>query len=255
MTSLSTADLLPVLCAAAVGVCAIRFLVAGVGNVYKSTIAYFAVQIILLVAGTVVGVRSKAYVGIYTYGYPLTWALSCLVLWDLYSIIFAKYTGIRMWARWCVYAALVLAAAQTVASASVTREMLRQAGMLGHLEFIGHNLVFFLAVLAILLMAALSRYEMGIHPNVAVSGFCFGLLLLGDAGSGIADHIMSGSNVMVVNEVITFLNIGFFSMWALLLKREDRPARRVIRRIRSDAAKRLHELEILNEILLRPGRK
>jgi len=203
-----------------------------------------------------VWVESPLYEKFYPIVVPVTWILYVFVARDLYKKVFARYPGIVVAGRWCVYTSVicsVIVLFSTIPPASASFEQ----GPLSWSISFDRNVVFGISLALLLLIAVMSWYPLTMEKNIAVHSFYFGAILLIQAAAQLADQSTGYRNELFWNTLAAGLTAASVIYWIFSLTQSGDTAIVCIRRNINPAleVRLLGQLDALNGILLRAARK
>ncbi len=245
-------------CAAISGVLAGRFYFLNLAPAYPVLFAYLLVHSVILGAISFVASASPAYFWVYVIGSPVVWLMYILIVKELYSLIFKKYPGLALFGRWCVYAAVFLAALAFLSAAHITQDAVRGIQTrLVDVESTNRVVVFGAAVFVIFMLLVISRYPLTLHRNVLINSFFFSGILLWEAGTLLAEHLTELKQTMILDVVMLAADtLGFMAWFFLLSSQGEQQIVKVGTAIsKSEEVHLLDQLERFNQVFLRFLRK
>jgi hypothetical protein len=244
--------------AAISGVLASRFYFLNLAPAYPALFAYLLFHSALLGALSFLAPGSSTYFWVYVVGSPVIWLMYILIVKELYSLIFRKYPGLALFGRWCVYAAVFLAALAFLSAARITQNAVQDVRTkLVDVESTGRVVVFGSAIFVIFILLVISRYPLTLHRNVLINSFFFSGILLWEAGTLLAEHLTKLKQTMVLDTVMLIVDMAGFFAWFLLLSSqgEQQIVKVGTAFSKSEEGKLLDQLERFNQMFLRFMRK
>lgn len=249
-------DLLLILQAAAATFAVARLLQFRLTSRFVYLFAYLAATAIFDVALSTLSRHSPAYYWTYVVAAPVIWLTASLAVYQMFSLIFRDFPGLRTAGRWALNGALALS---IIVSAAILRAPLpnqtrRTVGLYYELVF-DRSIHFALAVVILVLIWFLSRYPLHLDRNsYVVSGF-FSAVFLAESVSRLIDTLSPRLFIHAVdNPEIAFVALAFAG-WGLMIRRASAPA---LVRVPADPrreAELLEQLDALNGILTRSVRR
>lgn len=227
-------------------------------SVYPFFSLSLCIPIITQTAAVVYGTNSVQAFYCYVVLEPIRNILYILVVWELFSVIFRNYAGLRSLSRW------VMGVAAAIAPIGLLLSLAAQGSVYsGHSRYLPvvvrfeRGIAMGLVVFIIIMLYFISRYPIKLPRNSVVLCMIYSIWLLGDAAVLLSSSFLpKTTGRLIVNTALTTLEIGCNLGWALLLsKAGEYQETRVRRDISPELEKALiGELNSMNDLLLRAGR-
>ncbi len=227
-------------------------------RIYPFFFALLCVPLWLQTVAVVYGTKSRQFLHSFQWGEPLRNVLYVLVVWELFSVIFRNYAGLRSLSRWVMGIAAVIATvgfSLTIAPIGVSVFNLspRARRIIG---FERGNAVA-IVVFIIIMLYFISRYPIKLPRNNVVLCMLYSIWFLGDAAVLlIFSFLQARGHVHIENDILAVLEIGFYLASAMLLSAAGEfQETRVRQHLSAEREESLvGELNAINEVLLRAGR-
>ncbi len=257
MLSNQTSDILLILQAAAAAFAVARLLQFRLTSRYVYLFSYLAATAAFDLGLSLLARRSHEYYWTFIVAGPTIWLTASLAVYQMFSLIFRDFPGLRTVGRWALNGALAIA---VVASVVILRApgpelSIRSKGLYYELVF-DRSLHFALAAIILVLMLFLSRYPLHLDRNTYVASGFFSAVFLAESVTRLIDTL---SPVLYANAVdtpeIAFVALAFVG-WGGMLRAASTtpvPARQPVNAVRE--AELLRQLDALNGILSRSVRR
>jgi hypothetical protein len=257
--SASITSALQFLALLSVFVLVVRLLQLKLQSKYPFFFGFLCVPLILQTVTVFYGTGSLAFFYCYVVLQPIRTILYILVVWELFSVIFRNYAGLRSLSRWVMGIAAAIAplgfAMTFLASGSVYRSTSRVVPAVVRFE---RGIALGLIVFIIIMLYFISRYPIKLPRNSVVLCMLYSIWFLGDAAILLASSFIADSHDgrRFVNDGGDLLEIGCYIAWTLLLSKAGEYQETRVRRDISpeDEKSLIGELDAMNELLLRAGR-
>jgi hypothetical protein len=186
----------------------------------------------------------------------LNWVAGFLAVREMFALSMGAYPGIRTAARWALYAATTLSAllslAITVSSWGAGRH---GRSNLFYVEVADRSFVLTLSAIAGGLIFFLSRYPLDLLRNSYVSCGFFSAILLCQAFLDLVDSVRTHLFFHDFDTGVTLTCALLYTAWAACLRSEPALAPRRIGFEKPNESELLGELEAVNRLLGRMGRR
>jgi hypothetical protein len=179
-----------------------------------------------------------------------------LVVWELFSVIFRNYAGLRSLSRWVMGGAAAIAPLGLVLTFAASSSRLVSSLPLMVIRF-ERGIAFGLVIFIIILLYFISRYPIRLPRNNVVLAMLYSVWFLGDAALLLLSSFVPRAwGYSMVNDGLALLEIGSYMGWTFLLsKAGEYQETRVRQNISPERESVLiGELNAMNEVLLRAGR-
>ncbi|MGB7723243.1 MAG: hypothetical protein WBL65_25315 [Bryobacteraceae bacterium] len=203
-------------------------------------------------------VHSGLYQKFWAVTAPLFWLLYILVVFELCGLILEKHKGLYTLGRWAMYLGVVVAVTLSVLSLvpHITPATPQESAIMGYILATERGVDFSLAIFILLILLFLSRYPVPLSRNVVVHSVVFSLFFLSNT---LVMLLYSVFGLHVNSEINLFL-MGISSAclvaWLVLLNAKGERVRvRTLHFGRGDEERILHQLDSLNDTLLRASHK
>jgi len=235
---------------------AVRLLSLGLARRQTALLSFVVFNCVTLLLFVSLRSSSPLYFWVFIAYTVLNWAAGFWAVREMFGLSMGAYPGIRTAARWALCATMALAgllsAAVTVSSWGSGRN---GRSNLFYIEVADRSFLFSLAVIVAGLIFFLSRYPLHLLRNTYVSCGFFSAILLCQAAADLFDsvsaHLYSYESDLAISLVCGVLYVG----WTALLRREEAPANGRITFEKPDERELLGELEAMNRLLGRVGRR
>jgi hypothetical protein len=226
---------------------------------YPFFFSFLCVPLVLQTAIVFYGAGSLVFFYCYVVLQPIRTVLYILVVWELFSVIFRNYAGLRSLSRWVMGIAAAIAPLGFVltflGTGSVYRSTSRFVQSVVRFE---RGIALGLVIFIIIMLYFISRYPIKLPRNSVVLCMLYSIWFLGDAAILLASSFIADSNDgrRFVNDAGYFLEIGCYIAWTLMLSKAGEYQETRVRRDISleDEKSLIGELDAMNELLLRAGR-
>jgi hypothetical protein len=218
--------------------------------VYLFVVALFSLFFSVIAEG------SRAYFVGFLAADPLTMCAAGLAVFEMFALIFRNYPGLRTAGRWTLYTAL---SASVVISLGLGWKLPRGGSRAS--VWLYYELVFdrsvhaSLALIVVILMFVLSRYPLPLDRNTLVASWFFSVMFLAEAAAKLVDSI----SPHLFARVIDYPEVGFATLcflgWGALMGPVSPPPITQKKGNKPRETELLQQLETLNQILSRSGRK
>jgi hypothetical protein len=201
------------------------------------------------------GANSKEFFRVWSVVEPIRNVVYILVVWELFSIIFRRYAGLRSLARWMMGIAACIALVGFVFSLRMRGSRLFATYTLGVVRF-ERGVAFGLVIFIVILLYLISRYPITLARNHIVLCLLYSGWFLGDSAILGISSFLPKDFVSVVNDCLAVLEIASYAGWALLLSAAGEYQEARIRHHLSSSTEAVlvGKLNALNDALLRAGR-
>ena len=203
-------------------------------------------------------VHSGLYQKFWAVTAPLFWLLYILVVFELCGLILEKHKGLYTLGRWAMYLGVVVAVTLSVLSLvpHITPATPQESTIMGYILATERGVDFSLAIFILLILLFLSRYPVPLSRNVVVHSVVFSLFFLSNT---LVMLLYSVFGLHVNSEINLFL-MGVCSAcmvaWLVLLNAKGEKVRvSNLHFGRGDEERILHQLDSLNDTLLRASHK
>jgi hypothetical protein len=257
MTSASVEASLQVLSLIFSVLCVIRLILLRLYGVYPVFFALLCVSSVLQTSAVVYGTASRTFLVFYTGLEPVRNILYILVVWELFSVVFRNYAGLRSLSRWVMAAGAVVALIGFILSfATIGFVAYQPSRFSARVLTFERGIAFGLVIFIVIMLFFISRYPIKLPRNSVVLCMFYSVWFLGDAAVLVVGSFLSKGYRFAINDALALLEIGSYLGWALLLSKTGEIQET---RIRRDISPELEtaligELDAMNELLLRAGR-
>jgi hypothetical protein len=249
-------DVLLILQAAAAAFAAARLLQFRLTSRFINLFGYLAVTTFFDLSLSLLARRSPAYFWTYVVAAPVTWVAASLAVYQMFSLIFRDFPGLRTAGRWALNGAIALA---VIVSAMILRTpwswlSFRTKGLYYELVF-DRSVHFALAAIIVVLMLFLSRYPLHLDRNTYVASGFFSVVFLAESVTRLIDTMSPSLYANSAdNPEIIFVALAFAG-WGIMMRSAEEPApsRAPSNHVRE--AELLQQLDALNGILTRSVRR
>jgi hypothetical protein len=225
-------------------------------SVYPVFFVFLCVPMVMQSGAVAFGTGSDWFLGFFTVLEPIRSILYILVVFELFSLIFRNYAGLRSLSRWVMGVAAAVAMLIVILTAAMTGTSEFSAS-----EFvrrflpIERGIAFGLVIIIIILLYFISRFPIKLPRNSVVLCMLYSFWFLSDAAVLVVATLNKDYRFLV-NDALAVLEIGSYLGWALLLSKSGEfQETRVRRDISPDTERALiGELDAMNQLLLRAGR-
>lgn len=219
--------------------------------------AMLLVTLVLQMIDVMYGTTSMMFLHSYDRLEPVRDVLFVLVVWELFSVIFRNYAGLRSISRWVMGIAAVLSSAGlalTVSTIGVAG--FSQSRMAGRIIRFERGLTFGLVIFIIIMLYFVSRYPIKLPRNNIVLCMIYSALFLGYSAILLVTSYLPSRYALIENASVAVLESLCYIAWAVLLSRTgEYQETRVRQKISPEREKLLiGELNAMNDVLMRAGR-
>jgi len=227
---------------------------------YPLFVAMLSVAFALQMVAVVYGDGSRRFAWAYWYLEPIKNILYILVVWELFSVIFRDYAGLRSLSRWVMGVAAVLAmvgGALTAVPTGGVSDFNRSAHARTVIRF-ERGVALGLVIFIIVMLYFISRYPIKLPRNNVVLCMLYSGWFLGDAAILLVMNYVTYShrNLDIENTALLILQAASYLGWAVLLTRAGEFQETRVRQHLSTEREELliGELNAMNDLLVRAGR-
>jgi hypothetical protein len=251
MPALSLAEFLQ---GAAAAAAALRLMAVGLVKAQSALLTFLVFNALGLSFLATLPLESHLYFWSFIAYSAIDWAVSLWAVREMFGLSLSQYPGIRTLARLTLYGA-VCAGAVVSATAVALQPGRNGRTYFYYVQIADRSVVFSLAVVVLALIAFLSRYPLHLSRNTYISCSCFSAVLLCQAGGNLIDSFKTllFSDSADMAEVL--LCTAGFGVWAFLLRPAEEVSGARIGFDRPDENELLRQLDSMNRLLTRVGRR
>lgn len=251
----SAVSLVSLLCNAFV---VVRVIQLGLYRIYRYFFLFLCTPLLINLPGAVFGTRSVPFFWTYVVLEPIRNVLYILVVWELFSVIFKNYAGLRSLSRWVMGLAAIVAPLGFILSIIAKgSQAFRGSVYVPVLVRFERGLAFGLVIFILIMLFFISRYPIKLPRNSIVHCILYSVWFVGDAAILLASGFLPMSmGSHVVNTGQPVLEIACYLGWSLFLSKAGEYQQAQVRRDISPEQEQflIHELDAINEMVLRAGR-
>jgi hypothetical protein len=240
------------------GLTGLKLFRSGLYRRYRFFFVYLVSLVPYGICLLVLDVHSGLYQKFWAVTAPLFWLLYILVVFELCGLILEKHKGLYTLGRWAMYLGVVVAVTLSVLSLvpHITPATPQESTIMGYILATERGVDFSLAIFILLILLFLSRYPVPLSRNVVVHSVVFSLFFLSNT---LVMLLYSVFGLHVNSEINLFL-MGICSAcmvaWLVLLNAKGEKVRvSTLHFGRGDEERILHQLDSLNDTLLRASHK
>ena len=240
------------------GLTGLKLFRSGLYRRYRFFFVYLVSLVPYGICLLVLDVHSGLYQKFWAVTAPLFWLLYILVVFELCGLILEKHKGLYTLGRWAMYLGVVVAVTLSVLSLvpHITPATPQESTIMGYILATERGVDFSLAIFIVLILLFLSRYPVPLSRNVVVHSVVFSLFFLSNT---LVMLLYSVFGLHVNSEINLFL-MGICSAcmvaWLVLLNAKGEKVRvSTLHFGRGDEERILHQLDSLNDTLLRASHK
>jgi hypothetical protein len=246
-----------ILQAAAAAFAAARLLQLRLTSRFVFLFSYLAANVVFDLSLSTLPRNSHEYFWTFVVAAPTNWITASFAVYQMFSLIFCDFPGLRTAGRWALNCALAISiiVAAVILRAPQPHQSTRTIVLYYELVF-DRSVHFGLAAIIIVLILFLSRYPLHLDRNTYVASGFFSAVFLAESVTRLIDSL---STALYANAVdtpeIAFVALAFAG-WGLMLRAASAapvPARPPANTLRE--AELLQQLEALNGILSRSVRR
>ena len=237
----------------------LRLLYLKLYRTYPFFCAMLCIPLILQTYVVYYGTKSHEFLHAFWYLEPIRNVLFVLVVWELFSVIFRNYAGLRSLSRWVMGIAAVIAMigiALTMAPSGVTA--FNRSAIARQIIRVERGVSFGLVIFIIVMLYFISRYPIKLPRNNVVLCMVYSIWFLGDSAILLVMTFLPNSHnhVGAENNALAVLEIASYLGWALLLSKTGEFQETRVRQHISPERERLliGELNAMNDMLVRASR-
>jgi hypothetical protein len=223
---------------------------------FPAFIAYLTFIAVWNFASALVPQHSFLYFWIYVASVPLEGIFGLMAVRELFSLLFARYPGIRTIGRWATYSGVALSMAASLVLTKVAwAGGARGRSGLFYIEVAQRSVVFSLAVVIATILYFLSRYPLHLGRNTNVSSAFFSVLFLAESVQLLIDSLQQALYNPWVDRLAGVFAALCLSTWALLLQPDVVPESARFHVSTPHEDQLLQQLDSLNELMTRAARR
>lgn len=250
-------DLLLILQAAAAAFAAARLLQLHLFKRFAYLFAYLATTAFFDLGLSVLDRHFHEYYWTYLVADPVVWLTASFAVFQMFSLVFLDYPGLKTAGRWALNGALALS---LIAAAVILRTpwsfLSTRSTTLYYEMVLDRSVHFALAAIILVLILFLSRYPLHLERNTYVASGFFSAVFLAESVTRLIDGLTPALfSHAVDNPEIVFVTLAF-GAWGIMLRTASsmpKPVRAAAGNIRE--AELLQQLDALNGILSRSVRR
>jgi hypothetical protein len=252
-----TSDILLILQAAAAAFAAARLLQFRLTSRFVFLFSYLAANVVFDLSLSTLPRNSLTYFWTFAVAAPINWITASLAVYQMFSLIFLDFPGLRTAGRWALNCALALSIiiSAVILRAPQPNQSARTVVLYYELVF-DRSVHFGLAVIIIVLILFLSRYPLHLPRNTYVASGFFSAVFLAESVTRLIDSLSPRLYANAVDTPeIAFVALAFAG-WGFMLRSASAvpvPARPSVNSARE--AELLRQLDALNGILTRSVRR
>lgn len=230
----------------------------GLYRTYRYFFLFLCISVLINFPGVFFGIRGLPFFYTYVVLEPIRNVLFILVVWELFSVIFKNYAGLRSLSRW------VMGLAAFVAPLGFVLSMIAKGSQAFHgsvyvrlLVRFERGLAFGLVIFILIMLFFISRYPIKLPRNSIVHCILYSVWFVGDAAILLASGFLPmGLGPHVINRGQPILEIACYLGWTLFLSKAGEYQETQVRKDISAEQEQflIHELDSINELVLRAGR-
>ncbi len=225
-------------------------------RVYPFFFASLCIPLALQTVVVLYGTGSITFLNSFLILQPIRNILYILVVWELFSVIFRNYAGLRSLSRWVMGVAAAIAPVGFILSMASSGQAFKSHLVLQVVRF-ERGIAFGLIIFILIMLYFISRYPIKLPRNNVIHCMVFSVWLLGDAALLLASGFLpKNPGAQIINDGLALLEIGCYLGWTLLLSKTGEYQETRVRRDISPEHERvlIGELDAMNALLLRAGR-
>jgi hypothetical protein len=257
MTSASIESALQLVSLFFLSLAVLRLIYFKLVQVYPFFAAMLLVALVLQIVDVVYKTSSMQFLHVYNRLEPVRDVLFVLVVWELFSVIFRNYAGLRSLSRWVMgFAALVSTAGLALTVSNIGVSGFSQSRMASRIMRFERGLTFGLVIFIIIMLYFISRYPIKLPRNNIVLSMIYSIWFLGDSAILLVTSFLPSKYNDAEDAVLAVLEIASYAGWALLLSRSGESQETRVRQNLSPEREQLliGELSAMNDVLLRAAR-
>lgn len=234
----------------------LRFLQVQLYVVYPIFSVFLFLHLFIDSSAFFFGVQSVPYFYTFIVVEPLLNVAYLLMVWELFSVIFRDYAGLRSLSRWVMGGAAALGAGFSLVMLGVVATQPHLKTWVPRLAVFERTVTSALVVFIIILLFFISRYPIKLSRNSIVQSLLCSLWFLIDATYCLLWAVLPSRYSLQLDNIQIAAQGLMFLSWATLLSQagQQQPGR-VRRNISPEREKALiGELDALNDSLMRAGR-
>jgi len=255
MTSASVELIIQVCSLAANLIVVLRMLSLGLYRVYPLFFSFLCLMAVPESSSLFFGAGSKQFFYTYVYVEPLLNLFYILVVWELFSVIFRNYAGLRSLSRWMMGIAAAIAPIGFFLTIFAPGAHAFKGYSLRLIKF-ERGLALGLVIFIIILLFFISRYPIKLPRNNIVHCMLYSIWFSGVAALLVLASFVPKGYPHAINASLVLLGLFCYLGWAFLLsKTGEYQETRVRQNISPEREKALiGELNAMNDVLLRAAR-
>jgi hypothetical protein len=234
----------------------VRVIQLGLYRVYPFFFGFLCIPLIPQLALLIWGTRSRTFAHVWLYAEPVRNIFYILVVWELFSVIFRNYAGLRSLSRWVMGVAAAIAPVGLVLTFAASESRLFVTKALVVIRF-ERGIAFGLVIFIVILLYFISRYPIRLPRNNVVHAMLYSAWFLGDAAILLlSSFVPKAWGYSLVNAGLAMLEVSSYIGWAVLLSKTGEYQETRVRQNLSPEREQIliGQLNSMNEVLLRAGR-
>jgi hypothetical protein len=200
--------------------------------------------------------RSRTYFWVYVVADPLIYCIAVLSVRETFALIFRTYPGLRTAGGWAMNIALAVALVIFVAFFRQPSWQLSRNSVVLFYELAFDRMIHFAMALVILAqMYFLSRYPLQLDRNARVASVCFSSIFLIQSAARVVDTLFPHQYFTPVDRAEVALTALCYLSWGLMLRAATAYPVKQAAVPKTRETELLHQLDTLNEMVNRAGRR
>jgi len=253
MTLESAAELVE---ATAAGAGAARLLYLGLSRYQPGLLCFLVFIACDLFALSCYPPTSSAYFYVYVGGTALNWLVCLYAVREILTLSLANYPGIRSAGRWAIYVGITISLSASLAITGYSwNGGANGRSRIFYLLVANRSVLFTLAVVVIVYLIFISRYPLHLQKTTYVSCGFFGAVFLSEAAVQVIDVLGQHLYFEGADTAQIFFAALCFAGWALMLGPAEADTSSRVSFSSPHEHELLLELESLNRLLARSGRR
>jgi hypothetical protein len=254
--ALQAPDYLLISKAAAAAFAAVRLLQFRVARQFLFLFSYLIVSSLYDSVLSILNQASKTYFWTFMSAEPWLLCVAVLAVREMFALIFEDYPGLRTAGRWALYAALIASLLIFLAFFRLPWAHESPNTRLLFYELALDRLIHFsLALIIMVQLYFLSHYPLHLDRNTRTASGFFGAMFLVESAAHLLDTLTPNLHLKEVDYFEVAFSALCFLGWGLMLRGATAPLPRADSARQPREAELLQQLESLNEMLSRSGRR
>jgi len=240
---------------AANAILVVRLYALGLHKSYPYFFTYLIFQTARSLALIAFPVSSFTFAYIFVYTQPVLWVFYVLVVLEVYDKVLNDWKGIKSLGQWALYGSLVIAVGVSFLTL-IPFWGKEDSKLLFWVTTVERGVLTSVLLFLFLILLFLSRYPLHLRRNIIVHCVVYTIFFLGLSMTLLVRNVRGWAIMPTLNHVVEIISLACYGVWIIFLTKKGEE--RTVALKHSDPAderRRIEQLKLLNDTLLRAVRK